>query len=679
MRPLSSQATRLTTQMLPNTRPAAARKPASVTLALPDAATQFAQRPIGQILLETGAVVPANLDRALRMQRRSGGMRLGQILISERLCSEDAVASGLALQKGTPKVRPSSETVDVALLDLLGADICIRHGVLPWRRNKDVTVVATSRPHRFEDARKMLEGVLGPVEMAIAGVGEIESVVTELRSDFLARLAEARPPRAQSVRRWSPLTIALGGIALPALLAAVALWDFRTFQLGVTAWAVLMLGLTAGLRVIAGIAAFRRPPAPHLPTHGSAVTPTVSLLVPLLKEADVSGHLIDRLSELDYPANRLEVCLVVEADDQDTDFALEHRGLPPGFRRIVVPKGEIRTKPRALNYALDFCRGEIIGIYDAEDAPERDQLRKVTAAFATAAPDIACLQARLSFYNARQNWLSRCFAIDYGAWFGVILPGLARAGFAIPLGGTGLFFRRAALEAAGRWDAHNVTEDADLGIRLARLGWRADIVDSTVHEEANCRALPWIRQRARWQKGYGLTYAVHMRTPRALWRDLGARRFLGFQILFLGSLSLALCAPLLWSFWLVPMGLPHPVADALSPPFLIGLIAVFLFGEAVNITVAILGAVRTNQRRLIPWIPSFLLYAPLASLSAFRAMTDLIFRPFFWDKTVHGLSLERAGTFKTGSVGKSTEAKGPSQNARRSAPDATRTHSRYGT
>ena len=126
------------------------------------------------------------------------------------------------------------------------------------------------------------------------------------------------------------------------------------------------------------------------------------------------------------------------------------------------------------------------------------------------------------------------------------------------------------------------------------------------------------------------------------------------------------------------MGLPHPVADALSPPFLIGLIAVFLFGEAVNITVAILGAVRTNQRRLIPWVPSFLLYAPLASLSAFRAMTDLIFRPFFWDKTVHGLSLERAGTFKTGSVGKSTEAKGPSQNAQRSAPDATRTHSRYG-
>ena len=635
------------------------------TLTLPDSTSPFLARPIGEILVRTGALVPANLDRALKLQTATDGTRLGTILVSEQLVSEDALASGLALQQGVLRVRPLPKHIDMELLDRLGADLCIRHGILPWRIAGPVTVVATSRPHRFEDIRPLLEDTYGTVRMAIADETDIVSAILELRADWMVNRAEARPPRNFSVRRFHPVAIAAGGLALPLGVAAVAIPYPGIAQMMLTAWVVGMLALVSILRVAAALASFGQPPQIVLPETDPNLTPMISLLVPLLKEADISGHLIDRLSELDYPADRLDICLIVEADDQETDAALERRGLPPEFRQIIVPQGSLRTKPRALNYALDFCKGDIIGIYDAEDAPETDQLRRVVARFAAAPRQTVCLQGRLAFYNAGQNWLSRCFAIDYAAWFGVILPGLAKLGFAIPLGGTGLFFRRAALDALGRWDAHNVTEDADLGIRIARRGWKAEMIDTTTREEANCHPGAWVRQRGRWLKGYALTYAVHMRNPIRLWRDLGPGQFMGFQILFLGTLSLFLMAPLLWSFWLIPLGLPHPVADALPRAAMASMVALFILSELANMVIAAVGVWKNGDRWLLPWIPSTIFYFPMAAFASYRALADLIMRPFFWDKTAHGLSLP--------------EIKRLSQKPRHSDEDDSRKRSRYGT
>jgi cellulose synthase/poly-beta-1,6-N-acetylglucosamine synthase-like glycosyltransferase len=98
----------------------------------------------------------------------------------------------------------------------------------------------------------------------------------------------------------------------------------------------------------------------------------------------------------------------------------------------------------------------------------------------------------------------------------------------LPLGGTTLFFRRHILEELGGWDAHNVTEDADLGVRLARKGYKTELVSTVTYEEANCKAWPWVKQRSRWLKGFLITYFVHMRRPRRLLSDLGLRRFFGF-------------------------------------------------------------------------------------------------------------------------------------------------------
>src|SRR5690606_9418328 len=253
--------------------------------------------------------------------------------------------------------------------------------------------------------------------------------------------------------------------------------------------------------------------------------------------------------------------------------------LPEWMRVITVPRGTVKTKPRALNHALVYARGAIVGVYDAEDAPDPDQLMKVVSQFQRSGPEVACLQGVLDYYNPHTNWLSRCFTIEYATWFRLILPGIARLGLSVPLGGTTLFFRRSVLEELGGWDAHNVTEDADLGIRLARRGYRTELLDTVTGEEANCRAIPWIKQRSRWIKGYMMTWAVHMRQPALLWRQLGPRRFAGFQVMFLGSILQSLLAPLMWSFWILPFGLWHPLAAAMTRGELMFMVTLFLLSE----------------------------------------------------------------------------------------------------
>jgi len=359
--------------------------------------------------------------------------------------------------------------------------------------------------------------------------------------------------------------------------------------------------------------------------------------VPLFREREVASHLITRLKRLNYPKELLDICLVVEADDGTTRETLRRTCLPHWVRITEAPAGTVRTKPRAMNFALDFCRGSIIGVYDAEDAPHPDQIHRIVRRFHERSPQVACLQGLLDFYNPRTNWLSRCFTVEYNTWFRMFLPGLERLGFAVPLGGTTLFFRRDALEKLGGWDAHNVTEDADLGIRLARHGYRTEIVHTVTGEEANCRPVPWIKQRSRWLKGFAMTWAVHMRNPLKLYRDLGMRKFLGVQILFLGTWLQALLAPLLWSFWLIPLGLGHPMQAVVPAPALMALGATFLLAEAITISVSAFAVSDKKHRYLIPWVPTLHFYYPLGTLAAYKAFYELLTRPFYWDKTSHGI------------------------------------------
>jgi glycosyltransferase XagB len=508
--------------------------------------------------------------------------------------------------------------------------------LLPWRRIGGATVIITADPAAFARNRARLEAAFGPVSMALAPAEQIQGALMAQHGKALALAAETRVPGQESCRVLAPRK-AHHRASLLAVTLILALW-IAPVMVGLVATFLAFVSLIFlnALKLAAALAALRRPPPPEPPLDDDLL-PVMSVIVAMYDEGDIAPRLVRRLSRLDYPREKLDIVLAVETADTVTRTALDAASLPDWMRVVVVPQGQVTTKPRALNVALEHCHGTIVGVYDAEDAPAADQLRKVAARFAARGPDVACLQGKLDFYNPTTNWLSRCFTIEYAIWFRLVLPGLARLGLVIPLGGTTLFFRRTALERLGGWDAHNVTEDADLGLRLARHGLTTEILDTVTEEEANCRTIPWIKQRSRWIKGYIMTWAVHHREPGLLWQQLGAWRFFGVQLLFLGTLVQVLLAPLLWSFWLVPLGFPHPVAAALPGPILAALFTTFVLSEALGIVLGIIALGRTRHSLSRFWVPTLHLYFPLAAIASYKAAWEAVVRPFFWDKTKHGL------------------------------------------
>ncbi|MGC9418209.1 MAG: glycosyltransferase family 2 protein [Rhodovulum sp.] len=595
---------------------------------------------LGEHLRAAGTVRPEALERALADHARMD-VRLGELLIAEGEASAEEVTQALCAQYGTGRADFAAFPPDPRLIDVIGAQRCLHRGILPWRRFAGATLIATSRPDRFEQLAPTLPDELTPAIMVICREDELQAALADRRAPLLVAAAETRVPESESCRAWlraGPRAAVVGALVLLGLLAALAP---VTVLAVLTLWTVGWMALGSLLKALAALTQAhalrraRRAPPPEAPTI--ARLPRISILVPLFRETELASRLIRRLSRLDYPRALLDICLVTEEGDAATQATLDAAQLPPWMRRVTVPGGALKTKPRALNYALDFCHGSIVGIYDAEDAPATDQLRRVVEHFHSCGPDVAVLQGVLDFYNFRANWLARCFAIEYAAWFRVVLPGLARLGVPVPLGGTTLFFRRRVLEDLGGWDAHNVTEDADLGLRLARHGYRTEFLDSVTEEEANCRAWPWVRQRSRWLKGYALTWATHMRRPDRLLRQFEPLGFLGMQVLFLGTLTQFVFMPLIWSFWALPLGLGHPLQHVLPAGSMAALFAVFIGSELVTLGVGAMGVTRAGKRRLIPWLPTLHLYFPLAAFASYKAVWEMAAKPFFWDKTRHGL------------------------------------------
>jgi hypothetical protein len=390
--------------------------------------------------------------------------------------------------------------------------------------------------------------------------------------------------------------------------------------------ALLFAGLI-GLR----LAACLLPPswAPRRELPASAL-PRASVIVALYRETAVLPVLIAALEAIDYPADRLEIRLALEADDRETIAAARALALDRKYRIVLVPEGGPRTKPRALNYALRFCSGEIITVHDAEDRPHPRQLRTAAESFAAAGPDLACLQAPLNWFNRSECWLTRQFALEYAAHFHALLPLYARLRWPLPLGGTSNHFRAAALRRAGGWDAWNVTEDADLGFRLHALGYRCNVIAPLTLEEAPTRIWPWVCQRSRWLKGYAQTLAVHSRTQGS---EAGGQNGLALTL----TLGAALISALLHA----------PLAAACLFGLLGGQIGdgahllyggFLLAGYGAAAATAAIGMRRAGLAVKLSDLLSMPLYWPLQSWAAVRALHQLVTRPYFWDKTEHGIS-----------------------------------------
>ena len=358
--------------------------------------------------------------------------------------------------------------------------------------------------------------------------------------------------------------------------------------------------------------------------------PVYTIIVALYREAMAVDELVAALRSLDYPAEKLDVKLVVEADDIETGLALLRLELGPPFEIVTAPAAGPRTKPKALNAALALARGSFTAVYDAEDRPDPDQLRRALDAFLSAGEDLACVQASLTIDNTDDSWLACLFTAEYAA---LELP--------LPLGGSSNDFRTAALRKVGAWDPYNVTEDADLGMRLARFGYRSTIVRSSTYEEAPIRCGPWLRQRTRWFKGWVQTWFVHMRSPRRLLADLGFIGFASFQLVVGGSVLAALIHPLVLAGFLYCYFAGLPFFGSNGP--LITTLA-WVYGAALvagYLTSIILGLRGLKRRRLLRaawWLMAVPLHWLLLSAAAWRALYQLMRDPQRWEKTEHGLA-----------------------------------------
>ncbi len=397
-----------------------------------------------------------------------------------------------------------------------------------------------------------------------------------------------------------------------------------------------------GLRLAAAVTLRPQERQPDLivPEIPAIQFPTYSILVALYQEKSQVRDLVHSLSQIQWPHSKLEIKLICEADDLETIRAVEDAINGPPFELVRVPASAPRTKPKALNYALPLCKGRFLVLYDAEDRPDPLQLQEAWKTFEETGPKVACLQAPLVIDNANRGWIAGMFAFEYAALFDGLLPILEKWGALLPLGGTSNHFRRKALEIAGGWDAHNVTEDADLGVRLARLGYITKTLRRPTYEEAPTTFSVWIKQRTRWFKGWLQTWLVHQRKPIKLFRDLGLKNFIIFHLLISGMLFAALTH----IFFLISLAIVTTLF-ALDPTSQFNL--TWLFGiDFVNVILGYVGFAilgwRTvpirNLSRLRLAVLGIPLYWLFISMGAWRAIWHFANDPFGWEKTPHGQS-----------------------------------------
>jgi glycosyltransferase XagB len=472
---------------------------------------------------------------------------------------------------------------------------------------------------------------------------EFELLFCEAFGPALARAVtdqiKQTEPSLSAHKRITPLQASF----LTALLVAISEWFFFSGAAALSVLMAVMLILFAIPMAFQTLCLFARPlPEKRPEPLTSDILPTYTVLVPLHGEESVAGRLIDALEALDYPQDRLEIIVLIESSDHATLRALLRRGLGKWMRILQVPEGEIRTKPRALNLGLLAARGQCITVYDAEDRPHPSQLRSAAAVLcAPHSATIGCVQAPLMVDNATESWVASMFAVEYAALFLVLKPAAGRLGLPVPLGGTSNHFRTGQLRQMGGWDARNVTEDADLGLRLYRLGLKTASVAEPTFEEAPIDWKSWLGQRRRWQKGWFQTGLVHSRAPFEQMRESGFARA---AILMVFAVTQA-TAPLLFpaSILAVLLWIASLAAMGSEAPWLVGILWITLpvLSQIISGLALVRGGKILGMIRYAGSLISLPLYQLMIAYAALLALVDFVLTPFHWRKTVHGVSKMR--------------------------------------
>lgn len=484
-----------------------------------------------------------------------------------------------------------------------------------------------------------MSGAIRSGSFALTSPQRFASLVRAYRADELLDVALGRLPASLTARRRMTAlqSAVLGAAAILALALGIADLDALEAVSSATLW--LIFSASVMLRSMAAVA---NRAEVHPPELTDDELPGYTVVVALYRERGVVRDLIKAIDAFDYPKSKLDIKLVVEQRDVETLSLIVEMSLPARYEVIVAPPGAPQTKPRALNIALAGARGDLVVVYDAEDIPAPDQLRLAASRFA-ADKDLDCLQARLAIRNHGESWLSKLFAVEYAILFDVINPGLCALNLPIPLGGSSNHFRVGSLVGVGAWDEWNVTEDADLGVRLARFSYRVRSLDSDTWEEAPYELGNWFRQRVRWQKGWMQTLIVHSRRPIFFWRDLGPQRAIAATTLVVGALFGCLFWPAfavatIWRLFSAGQGglsLWREESDVFT--YILALAGVW----AILLPAIVAGKLRRLKLTAGP-LALLPVYYILVSLATWAAMLDLILWPHYWAKTAHGRSRQRA-------------------------------------
>lgn len=608
--------------------------------------------PLGTLLVERGLITQAQLDDALKQQAREGG-RLGDILVNTGALGYYALYESVAENHQLPFVNLLTQPPDPRLLRESLRDTYLQLRLLPWQRKGRTVVIAVCEV-TLETMLWIRQHFGVHTELVVTSPVDIRRSVetffgASLQEESCLKLWKSAPHASarHTLLAWQKRMLATMLTTLACALwfsPLMAIWWLVAFCHGIYFFTMLFkcfiffIGQREA-RIIDWTARLNDLREKDLPCY--------TVLIPMYREAESLPHLLAAMQRLDYPAAKLDIKLVLEADDDQT-LAAAH-ALKPSYRFDIVrvPAHGPRTKPKACNYALRFARGEYVTIFDADDRPDPLQLKKAVWMFRHHPDDVVCLQARLNYFNSDDNLLTRYFTLEYSILFDAMLPGLERCGIPLPLGGTSNHISLARLRELGEWDPYNVTEDADLGIRITAMGLRTLMLDSLTLEESPIRVAAWIRQRSRWIKGYMQTWLVHMRSPAQLFYRLGLRGFIGFQFFMGLSTFVFLSAPLMWAICALWAAGAIPLA-AHQGAWLEWFTLINLgLNLAVSSWLAVLRYEKLGQPRLWAAAITYPCYLVLHCIASYKALFQLIVKPHYWEKTMHGLYRQARGSALT--------------------------------
>jgi cellulose synthase/poly-beta-1,6-N-acetylglucosamine synthase-like glycosyltransferase len=597
---------------------------------------------IGEHLIEQGLLSPSEIERALKIQQDTGSL-LGEILQAEGLITAYKFYKEFAAFKNLPFVNLEEYSVNNSVLINADKQEYIEKNYIPFDVKEKVIYIATTETN--EDFEKFLTEkyksyklfITSPYDIAWALQKRFSKEYTHSSSEGLFETQPELSSKKIMVGLVPKILFLLICIFLIYIIINPNLLYILLFLVNIVFFLSIISKL---LFFVTGVIETKITKQQNKLDIEDSQLPIYSILVPLFKEKKQTiSSLINALTNLDYPKEKLDIKLVCEDIDLETIQTIKSLKPPANFQIIKVPDTYPRTKPKACNYALNFCKGEFITIYDAEDRPEASQLKKVLSVFYqnqnSGYSNLVCVQARLNFYNRNENILTKLFAIEYASLFDYILKGLKKLNIPIPLGGTSNHFRVNVLKSLYAWDPYNVTEDADVGIRLALAGMKTELVDSITLEEAPLNINSWINQRSRWIKGYFQTFFVHIKQTKRLYKNHGLASLFGF-IMFVGVPGFIYLAT-------IPVIILTTIDYLFSSSQMSLYLIQFCFLNLVltlfsNFFISFYIIISRNCFKMLDAAIIFPIYWMLHCIASYQSLYQLIKKPHHWNKTEHGVS-----------------------------------------